>query len=95
MSNGAIGTCEVDDGGKVLVGSADGMPRALPVQSIVRVSDRKDEPRFRPSRVRIWQGPKFGRLPCPNGLADPDFSQRSKRMKKVLAELDQATHHLN
>jgi hypothetical protein len=47
-SNRAIVICEVDARGLVLVRFADGMSRALPVQSIERVSDRKDESRSRP-----------------------------------------------
>jgi len=39
---------EENERGFVLVQFADGMPRALPVESMERVSDRKDESRSRP-----------------------------------------------
>jgi hypothetical protein len=46
---------EENERGFVVVKFADGIPRALPVQSIERVSDRKDASRSRPIGLgKIW-----------------------------------------
>lgn len=50
---------EEDERGFVVVQFADSMPRSVPVQSVERVADRKDEPQPRPiGQGKDWQESK-------------------------------------
>jgi hypothetical protein len=59
-SNGATVVREEDERGFVLVQFADGMPRPMPVQSMERVSDRKDESRSRPQSTDLAEAKSLG-----------------------------------
>ena len=59
-SNRATVVREEDERGFVLVQFADGMPRPMPVQSMERVSDRKDESRSRPQSTALSEATSLG-----------------------------------
>jgi hypothetical protein len=59
-SNRATVVREEDERGFVLVQFADGMPRPMPVQSMERVSDRKDESRSRPQSKDLAEAKNLG-----------------------------------
>jgi hypothetical protein len=75
---------EENERGFILVQFADGMPRALPVQSMERVSDRKDESRSRPiAQGKDWAESKnLGDYLTRLGEAESDILAKEKQNEK-------------
>jgi hypothetical protein len=69
---------EESERGFVLVRFDDGIPRALPVASVERAADRKDEPRFRPQSKDLAEAKNLGDYLIRMGEAESGISQKEQ-----------------
>ena len=89
-SNRATVVREEDERGFVVVQFADAMPRAMPVQSVERVADRKDEPQSRPigQGKDLPESTNLGDYLRRLGEAESGIFTKEQEMKKAIAEVD-------